>query len=253
MSWFFSPKRSVDEETKQWLEECFQWLIKEFGEEVIRETLVVLPTEEFFPDKFSADERDIRVLFNTVCEYMETDSRKFRLYFYENEVEKLRLKLPFYEGSNKSAAGFYSESGNRYVIGLQIGNHINPDNLIATMAHEIAHGRLLGERRISGEDENHEYLADLLTVIFGMGIFNANSAFNFDSSMHGWKASTEGYLTEEMFGYALAMFAYVRNETSPDWSKFLKTNVRHYFVNSLKYLLKTNDTELKQISRPENL
>jgi len=250
MSWFFSPKCAVDEETKRWLEECFQWLIGEFGEEVVRETLVVLPTEEFFPDRFSMDERDLRVLFDTVCEYMETDAGKFRLCFYENETDALRLKLPFHEGSHQGAAGFYSESARRYVIGLQTGNQINPENLIATMAHEIAHGRLLGERRISGEDENHEYLADLLTVIFGMGIFNANSAFNFEqftnSSVQGWQASRQGYLSEEMFGYALAMFAYVRRETSPPWAKYLKTNVKYYFKNSLKYLLKTGDTGLKQ-------
>lgn len=251
MGWFFSPKRSVDDETKEWLEECFGWLIEEFGEEVVRETLVVLPTEEFFPDKFDGDEPSLRVMFDTVCEYMETDPRRFRLCFYENEVDKLRLKLPFHEGSGKGAAGFYSESFNRYVIGLQIGNNISPENLIATMAHEIAHGRLIGERRIDGADENHEYLADLLTVIFGMGIFNANSAFNFEqftsSSVQGWQASRQGYLTEEMFGYALAMFAYVRGETSPGWSKYLKTNVKHFFANSLKYLLKTDDTKLKRL------
>lgn len=246
MAWFFSPKCSVDEETKQWLETCFQWLIDEFGEEGVRQTLVVLPTEEFFPDRFSTEEYDIRVLFKTVCEYMETDSRRFKLCFYEDEFDQLRRKLPFHEGSHKDAAGFYSESADKYIIGLQIQDPVNQENLIATMAHEIAHGKLLGERRICADDENHEYLADMLTVFFGMGIFNANSAFNFSqftsSLTQGWQASRQGYLTEEMFGYALAMFAYVRGETSPSWTQHLKTNVRHYFKGSLKYLLKTNDT-----------
>src|SRR5438552_4020795 len=116
MSLFFNPKCSVDEKTKQWLEQCFQWLVKEFGEEVVRETLVVLPTDEFFPDKFSTGHQDIQRLFETVCEYMETDSGNFELCFYENDLDKLRLKLPFYEGSNKGAAGFYREEDCKYIV-----------------------------------------------------------------------------------------------------------------------------------------
>jgi hypothetical protein len=252
MGWFSSPKCSVDEESKKWLESLFCWLLEEFGENVVKNTLVVLPDDEFFPHKFSAKREDIKILFDTVCEYMETVGDNFELYFYEDEHQKLRHRTPFWDVSGSEAAGLYHEIGeNKYVVGLKLEQDINPENLIATMAHEIAHARLLGEKRISHEDENNEYLADLTTVIFGMGIFNANSAFNFsqytDTKTQGWQASRQGYLSEEAFGYALAMFAYVRNEKSPSWAKFLKVGVKHHFTNSLKFLFKTKDTALKQL------
>jgi hypothetical protein len=241
MGWFSTTKCSVDDEAKKWLESLFIWLIKEFGDNVVRDTLVVLPTDEFFPDKFS-----------TVCEYMETVSDNFELYFYEDEHQKLRHKTTFWDVSSSRAAGLYHEDEeNKYVVGLKLEDEINPENLIATMAHEIAHARLLGEKRVSHENKNHEYLADLTTIIFGMGIFNANSAFSFSqftgTKSQGWSASRQGYLSEERFGYALAMFAYVRDEKSPSWAKFLKVGVKHHFTNSLEFLSKTSDTELEKL------
>jgi hypothetical protein len=251
MGWFSSPKCSVDEESKRWLESLFCWLLEEFGENVVKNTLVVLPDDDYFPHKFSSKREDIEILFDTVCEYMETTSEGFELVFYQNEDEKLKHSLPYWRSSTKDAAGFYREEDDKYVVGLKLEEQVNPENLIATMAHEIAHARLLGEKRISHKNKNHEYLADLTTIIFGMGIFNANSAFNFSqhtsSRTIGWQASRQGYLSEEQFGYALAMFAYVRCEKSPGWAKFLKIGVKHHFTNSSKYLFNTKDTDLKQL------
>jgi hypothetical protein len=50
-----------------------------------------------------------------------------------------------------------------------------------------------------------------------------------------------------MFGYALALFAFVRGEQKPEWSKYLGTNVKAYFKDSLKYLEKTGDTKLQRL------
>jgi hypothetical protein len=252
MGWFSTPKCSVDEESKKWLESLFLWLIKEFGETTVRDTLVVLPDDEFFPDKFSTKQEDVEILFATVCEYMETTPDNFELYFYEDEHQKLRHKTTFWDVSSKGAAGLYHENNeNKYVVGLKLEEQVNVENLIATMAHEIAHARLLGEKRLSHENKNHEFLTDLTTVIFGLGIFNANSSFNFSqftgTKTQGWSASRQGYLNEERFGYALAMFAYVRNEKSPSWAKFLKVGVKHHFTNSLDFLFKTEDTKLKKL------
>jgi hypothetical protein len=60
-------------------------------------------------------------------------------------------------------------------------------------------------------------------------------------SYQGWRTERKGYLTEEMFGYALALFALMRGERSASWSKFLEGSVRTYFKDSLKYLEKTGE------------
>jgi hypothetical protein len=83
-------------------------------------------------------------------------------------------------------------------------------------------------------------MTDLVTVFYGLGIFNANSSFVFEqwtnSQFQGWRAGSAGYMSEEMFGYALALFARRRGETKPAWSKFLSTNVRSYMKSSLRFI-----------------
>lgn len=107
--------------------------------------------------------------------------------------------------------------------------------MVATLAHEIAHIKLLGEERM---EINNEPLTDLTTIIFGLGIFNANIAFRTfkDFNSKGW--SSQGYLSQKQWGYALALFAYIRGQISPEWIKHLTPNIpslrsRKYETNCL--------------------
>ena len=122
---------------------------------------------------------------------------------------------------------------------------------MATIAHELGHVVLLGGGKVSPDDKGHEYLTDLLTVFFGLGIFTANSAFQFsqwqDHSHQGWSASRSGYLSEEMFAYSLAVYAWLRGEKNPKWANFLAINVGVYFRQCLKYLSKGGQTSLRQL------
>jgi hypothetical protein len=98
------------------------------------------------------------------------------------------------------------------------------------------------------DEENPEHLTDLLTVFLGMGVFTANAAFQFsqwdEGMMSGWSAGRQGYLTEKMYGYALAVFAWIRGELKPKWAKNLSPNNYTYFKQNMKYLLNTGDIGL---------
>jgi hypothetical protein len=67
---------------------------------------------------------------------------------------------------------------------------------------------------VDREEADMEPLNDLLIVFLGFGIFTANAAFRFETvsggKSHGWSARRLGYLSQEQFGYALALFAYER-------------------------------------------
>lgn len=104
--WFLNNKCAIDEEERNWINEVFVWLINEFGIDTIHETLVVEPTAEFFPERFSHDERDIRRLFETVCEYMETDAARFELDIIPDESGWIRNRVPT-SAEHSGAAGFY--------------------------------------------------------------------------------------------------------------------------------------------------
>jgi hypothetical protein len=111
------------------------------------------------------------------------------------------------------------------------------------IAHELGHVRLFGKRRINSDRQDHEPLTDLATVYLGMGIFTANAAVNFGrisgygiEPAGGWLSRRLGYMTEPMFGYALACYAVVRGELDPAWAKYLDTNPRVYMKQGLRYL-----------------
>lgn len=251
MLWF-TPKCPVEADDKLWLEESMEWLLEEFGCDTFRAVTVVLPTDEFFPDEYAGDEEDAQFLIERVCGYMNVNPDLLEVEFFDDEHGALRRSMCFAEGSSDGASGHYRRRRNKFVISLDSSQLSDPMCLVATVAHELGHVRLLGEGRVHGGYEDHESMTDLLTVFLGLGVFTANTSFSFrqwtDTSSQGWQADRRGYLTEEMFGYALALFAYMRGEHNPAWSRYLDGSVSTYFKNGQRYLEKTGDAgKLRQL------
>jgi hypothetical protein len=250
MSWF-SAKCPVAGEDKVWIEESVLWLIEEFGGDALRDCTVILPTDEFFPDPFSEEEEDVRALVDRVCGYMGVAPERVELNFFTDEDAALRLKMPSCESSHGGIVGHYQKRRGKYVISIESAQAREPTSLVATIAHELGHARLLGEARVHPGYEDHEPLTDLLTVFLGLGVFTGNDVFSFrqwtDAFSQGWQTERRGYMTEEMFGYALGLFAWLRGESNPGWSKYLKGNVSAYFKSSHKYLEKAGATSLQRL------
>jgi hypothetical protein len=251
MRWF-TPKCPVEAEDKAWIEDSMLWLIKEFGSDAIRDTAVVLPTDEFFPDQFSEDEASVRALADRVCAYMGVAPERVELEFFTDKNKGLRAGLPFDESSYNGVAGHYRKRRGKFLINIESSQLRDPEFLVATCAHELGHARLLGEGRVSAGFEDHEPLTDVLTVFLGLGVFTGNSVYSFkqwtDAFSQGWQTERRGYMTEEMFGYALALFAWVRREPSPPaWSQYLRGNVSAYFKSGQRYLEKTGDARLERL------
>jgi hypothetical protein len=246
MNWF-APKCPVNNDDKEWLEDCFLWLIEEFGENTVRDLKVILPTDEFFPDPFSADMTYARSALRRICGYMDVDYSEVELRRFTNDNFSPH-PLAQIRTAEDGACGLYRFYDGKHFVSVESGMLNNPTNLIATIAHELGHAKLIGENRLDPEYEDHELLTDLTTIFFGLGIFTANSLFNFEQwtnpFFQGWQISRQGYMTEEMTGYSLALFAYIRNEGKPLWRNYLQGNVKFYFKKSLSYLEKTRDTKL---------
>jgi hypothetical protein len=120
--------------------------------------------------------------------------------------------------------------------------------LVATLAHELGHIILLRPGLVPRDDPDMEPMNDLLTVFLGFGIFSANSAFHFKQyttdRAQGWSAGRSGYLSEELFGYALARFAFERREAKPAWRKYLSTSVSAYLKRSAAWLADRGEPRL---------
>jgi hypothetical protein len=247
------PKLPLTEAEKAWIEKAFQWLLDEFGVDCFLKHPLVLPEPSYFPDKYQGRKEDVINLVGRICGYMGVDRGSVEVDFFcdrDQTAERHRLGGSEYSG----AAGLYfsktSEEA-RKKIAVNVAEFKKPTNLVAIIAHELGHVILLGGGKLSRDDKGHEYLTDLITVFFGLGIFTANSAFQFsqwqDHSHQGWSASRLGYLSEELFAYSLALYAWMRGENNPKWAVHLGMNVGHHFKQSLKYLNNGGQTSLRQL------
>ena len=223
-----------------------RWFITLYGLERLQAAPVVVPTEEFFPDDFHSTEESVQGTLRRLCEFLQVDFQRVVLEIFDDTeadlTKKLRESLPYWQGNSAGAAGTYSENAETSKFHIKVKRSLLPDPvpLIGTLAHELCHALLLGEKRIDREAPDMEPLTDLLTVFLGLGIFTANSAARFtqhdDGVKRGWSFRRLGYLSEPMFGYALAVFAMERGESKPVWAKYLSVNAGSYFRQSYKFV-----------------
>lgn len=217
------------------------WFVTEFGQQRLHGE-VVLPTDDYFPGVYEGSRDDVRAVLERLCKHMGVDPARIDLEFdAADEDPVLSAQVPIHTQWS-GAAGHHRVRDGGSVIGIREDQARQPMALVATVAHELGHVLLLADGRISHQREDHEPLTDLLTVFFGVGIFAANAAFEYGRENRGeysYTSSTRlGYLTEPMYGYALARYAWLRGEPNPAWSGYLDTNPRAYLKRGLRYLKK---------------
>jgi hypothetical protein len=235
-----NQKCPVIDRERTWIEDSLDWLRSQFGAGPLA-AQVVLPTSKYFPPPFSGSDDEVRVLVAKVAGYMHART-DVSVEFSDDFDHARELQRGIHgAGSISGAAGQYVRArGGRPAITIDRASTRQPARLLAVIAHELGHVRLLGEGRVASDRGDGEPLTDLATVYLGMGIFTANASFEFsqtaNSQSYSWQAQRLGYMTEKMFGYSLACYAVMRGQPDPPWAKYLDTNPRVYMKHSLRYL-----------------
>lgn len=205
------------------------------------DAVVILPELEHFPDRFDRSEASLDSIFRRVADYMRVDPDSIELTLFDQGADVSSSLLPYASGQSAGAGGIYCHSPEEKTeISINASKLADPLALVATLAHELGHVILLRPGLVDRDAEDMEPLNDLLTVYLGFGVFNANAVLQFrqytNNESQGWSARRLGYLSEELFGYALARFAFERKERKPSWAKHLTTNVSTYFKRSSAWL-----------------
>ncbi|HEY6276233.1 MAG TPA: hypothetical protein VIX86_07860 [Streptosporangiaceae bacterium] len=241
----FGHECPVEDRERDWIQDNLEWFRGQFGDGPLSAP-VILPTSEYFPPPYSGSDEDVRGAVRRVAGYMGVQA-EVGVEFSDDldHGESLQRLVPMGISQVRGAAGEYTASASGSpVITIDRANTGAPARLLAVIAHELGHVRLLGEGRVPADRKDQEPLTDLLTIYLGMGIFSANAAFDFSrlpgysgfQRVGGWQAQQLGYLTEQMFGYGLACFASMRGEPDPGWARYLDTNPRVYLKHGLRYL-----------------
>lgn len=237
------PKLPVSEEDRQWVDTGFNRLSHMLRHKRMLQAKLILPDAEHFPDPNDKSESAVDKMFCRICDYMKVGRRQIDLEIFPDETEELKEMLPYWKGSHNGCAGLYvhpDDESHRIVVALRNSQLDDPMALVATLAHELGHVILLGGGLMEHSVKDMEPMTDLVTVFLGFGIFNANCAARptkwQNDRKQGWSMQHLGYLPEEIYGYALALFAHQRGEGRPEWTRHLSTNLRSYFRKSAAWL-----------------
>ena len=239
MVWWRQAECPVRPVEREWIEQSMDWLVSQFGPARLRAE-VVLPTDDYFPGAYRGTRADVQAVLTRLCAHMGIDPARVDLEHDEaDDNPELSAHVPI-TTAGRGAAGHHRVRDGRSVIGIRDDQAARPMALVATIAHELGHVLLLGDGRISARRKDHEPLTDLTTIFFGLGIFGANAAFDYWREVRGdyryTRTSRLGYLTEPMYGYGLARYAWLRGEPEPGWARYLDTNPRTFLKRGLRYL-----------------
>ena len=162
-------KCPVPELNRIWIEDSFTWMISHFGQQVLQRPLLV-PDVNHFPIKFNGQLSCAEEAMKIIAHQMEVSPEIVKLHVYQEGLREIamgtgRIFLEQVDGQ-KYSSGLYhgSDDDGLFHIGLEKKTLTDPEKLIAVLAHELAHIKLLGEKRIK---KNNEHLTDLTTVFLG--------------------------------------------------------------------------------------
>jgi hypothetical protein len=85
----------------------------------------------------------------------------------------------------------------------------------------------------------------MLTVFMGLGIFPANTVVHSsnwtDGQWSGWTVGKRGYLSMDMYGYAMSLYTLARRDPYPQWAVHLRPDVRVALKRGVRYIETTQD------------
>lgn len=208
-------------------------LIDHFGRSVVYRP--VSTPVSIIPPGYSGSADDVQVIFGQVCHQLGVPPQRLGL---ELDFDRKPPRRDGDAGPGQQMFAQWQPRAERNAINVWM--KAMPDTahaMVATMAHEVARELLDGKGHLSYRSEQ-EPSSDLVTVIFGMGIFTANAAGEFEEVKRRrvFQPVDGEHVSQRMYGYALALYCSLRDEADPAWSAHLDGPVRSMMKRGLWYL-----------------
>lgn len=253
LKWLFRrAKRPVEspigEQEQRWIEKTSSFVFSHFLRDDPLINGIYIPEPAKIP-LVHADltEANIHGVFRFIANSMRVDPDKINLVLREDK--KLHVaSSPFggalYLETGNVTAGTYAEDSGvlgEHTVTLNVFPSDSMPRIIATLAHELAHYKLMSQ---SGFLTDCEYTTDLLPVFYGYGLFLGNHACNYlvniDSQRLRYEYEASGYMTQAMFAYAMAVHAFFLQSETKHLLQYMRADLRHAFKASLDYLVESN-------------
>lgn len=238
----------INRDMRLWMESAYLWLVQEFGDLTLKNKKILLPDKQYFPVVYDGSMESLLQTASIVSQQMDIDLNEINIETYIEQTHEIPGDNGFSiftevdpdpDNTGLTTGRYFGKNENgKFDVFVEERNLQNPQMMVATLAHEFAHIKLLGEERI---EENDEHLTDLTTVIFGFGVFNANEAFSFSKSFYSWSSFESGYLKQREWGYALALHTYYLKMENFEWISYLGKNLQSDYKKSLEFMNQNRD------------
>jgi len=249
------PKSPLNDERRQWTEETFRRLTEAFHPQSVISRKVLVPHYSDFPIRYNGDPQTAIDTLHIVASQMDIAPDDLELTIYDDTINQLSTgsptggklilgtesgpiagdsptdsDMPGSDGPTDSAPAGEpwpdrGDSG-KYALTLKKTRLNAPELMVASLARDLAKIKLLAEASIP---DRNEALTDLTTLVFGLGVFNANAAFMSQNLRFSGKGAR---MTQMEWGYGLALLAHLRKEKKPAWAEHLVKNIKSDFLKS---------------------
>jgi hypothetical protein len=137
----FKTKQLISDEDYIFQFETFKWLLRNFGGDAFyKDTVLVLPTKEFFPEIVLCPEEAAEATFRYVKKYAGMENWPCELCAQEPDPERKIAPTVYIQGGDDSPLGTFSgKNAKKALITYNPAIASEPVQLVATFAHELAH------------------------------------------------------------------------------------------------------------------
>jgi hypothetical protein len=203
---------------REWLWAALQTLIDARGENAFLTAPLLLPTDEFFPDRWTPDESGVRGIAQRLLDYAGLDHLEpdVELFTEATEVRQVGNDGRPAAWSHAGAAAWFAGIRNgRCLFGAERDKLDDPLGLVGAMAHEIGHAFRRAHRLERDDHALEEKLTDVTTIYLGFGVLTTASAARFITKHHDNLGSSyahkqQGYLAASEMAFMLGSQLSVR-------------------------------------------
>lgn len=256
---FFSLFKSeplLDQATVDWLFDCYDWALEQFDARTFHEeTVLVLPNDRFFPGRVNSVEGMASLILDKVKAYAGVAHWPTRLV----DGRQCSLDTPvtlLVEGGLRGSTGVAPEvveESQRLPLAYDPALVNNPEAMIATLSHQLAHSlATLAKAPPPGGEPAWAQATEVLAVFLGFGLMFANSAFNVRLPRCGSCApqpvDRQSFLSQYDTTYALAIFCVLKGIPNREVLPHLKASLRGFYKKAVREVT-ANTPALERLRR----
>lgn len=236
----FKAKPPLSPWEKAWTEHRFRWFTDQLGLSSLLEVETLSVDDPRIPSLTSVEQVEELVQF--LAGWMRYDLNQVNVQVFGQTVGSDQLQR--IDEGQVTVQVHESQVGDR-------------EQLVASLARQLAREMLVNGPLHDAKRADLQWTTDLLPAFLGLGVFAANTPLREPekepSHFAWWGKRQRTYLPSRVFGYAMALRSFVRDEAVDGYADSLRPDAQAAVLDGRKYLDKTDDTTYSRDSARQDV